>query len=153
MAKFPNFAETNLEDIWAARQEHKEQQDYGKEGRTHAEGEILRRAAEADATILGTEYGDITITYSQSYAFHTHIVASQFKALVMGDGLGKEWDQFVTLTYKINKNWLNRLGKRGAEYREIIEAMTQARTGSPSLSGPELKDMKGYAPREETDGN
>ena len=145
----PTFAETDLTALWAYRQEHEETEQYGNKRRRHAEKEIYRRAAEADATILQTDAGPVEITYSNTYAYNSAVVDGAFFALIRRDGLEKEWNQFVKHAYKINKNWLNRLEKRGGEYREIIEKMTTAGTGSPSLKGPSLQEMGDYAPREE----
>ena len=145
----PKFTETDLTDIWRYRQEFKEEEDHGKEHRRHAEQELYRRADEADATILQTDAGPVEITYSNTYAYNSAVVDGAFFDLIKRDGLEKEWNQFVSHLYKINKTWLNRLEKRGGEYREIIEKMTTAGTGSPSLKGPSLQEMGGYAPREE----
>ena len=145
----PTFAETDLTDIWRYRQEFKEEEDHGKEHRRHAEQEIYKRAAEADASILQTDHGPVEISYPNTYAYNAAVVDKEFLALIERDGLTEEWNQFVSHRYTINKSWLNRLTKRGGEYREIIEKMTTAGTGSPSLKGPSLKEMGGYAPREE----
>ena len=145
----PKFTETDLTDIWRYRQEFKEEEDHGKEHRRHAEQELYRRADEADATILQTDAGPVEITYSNTYAYSTPVVDGPFFDLIKRDGLEKEWNQFVQHAYKINKSWLNRLEKRGGEYREVIEKMTNANKGSPSLKGPSLQEMGGYAPREE----
>ncbi len=147
----PNYAETDITDIWRDRQEFKEGEDYGKAHRRHAEQEIFRRAAEADATILQTEHGPVEITYSDTFSYNRAVVDKEFYALIERDGLQEEWNQFVSHAYKIDKRWLTRLVKRGKDsgYREVIEKMTIGGRGSPSLKGPELKEMGGYAPREE----
>ena len=145
----PKFTETDLTDIWRYRQEFREEEDHGKEHRCHAEQEIYKRAAETDATILQTDHGPVEISYSSTYAYNSSVVDGAFFDLIKRDGLEKEWNQFVSHRYKINKSWLNRLEKRGGEYREVIEKMTEAGTGSPSLKGPSLEEMGGYAPREE----
>ena len=145
----PNYAETDLTDIWRDRQEFKDGEDYGKAHRRHAEQEVLRRAAAADATILQTDHGPVEVTYPNTYAYDPGIVNGEFFALIERDGLAEEWNQFVSFTPKVNKNWLNKLEKRGAEYKAVIESMTIASNGSPSLKGPTLEEMGGYAPREE----
>ena len=147
----PNFAETDLTALWAYRQEHEETEQYGNKRRRHADQELYRRAAEADATILKTDAGPVEITYTNTYAYNSSVVDGAFFDLIKRDGLEKEWNQFVSHAYKIDKRWLRRLEKRGKEsgYREIIEKMTTASTGSPSLKGPSLEEMGGYAPREE----
>ena len=145
----PIFAETDLTALWRYREEFKEEEDHGKKHRRHAEQEIYRRAAEADATILQTDHGPVEISYTSSYAYITSVADGEFFALIKRDGLEEEWNQFVSHAYKINKSWLNRLEKRGGEYREVIEKMTNANKGSPSLKGPSLVEMGGYAPREE----
>jgi hypothetical protein len=145
----PTFAETDLTDIWRYRQEFKEEEDHGKTHRHHAEQELFKRAAEADATILQTEHGPVEISYPNTYAYNSAVVDKDFFALIERDGLTEEWNQFVSHAYKIDKRWLNRLAKRGQEYQEVIEKMTSASRGSPSLKGPSLQEMGGYAPREE----
>lgn len=145
----PTFAETDLTDVWRYRQEHDEQERHGNKHRRHAEEEIFKRAAEADATILQTEHGPVEISYSDTYAYNAAVVDKEFFALIERDGLQEEYNQFVKHRYAINKSWLNRLVKRGQEYQEVIEQMTTASTGSPSLKGPSLQEMGGYAPREE----
>lgn len=145
----PNLRETDITDLWRKHQEHKDAEDWNKARRVAAKDEILRRGAERDATVLPTDAGDITITLPNSYAYNERIVDKEFYALIVRDGLEAEWADKVRHTYHINKTWLNKLAKRGQEYRDVIEQMTTAGTGSPSIKGPSLEELGGYLVEEE----
>jgi len=140
----PKLTETELDDLWRFRAEHKDAEEFHQQRRRAADQEVLRRAAAVDAQILGTPWGEIEILYSSEYAYDRKVVDGEFYALIERDGLQAEWNQFVQHSYKINKTWLNRLVKREG-YREVIERMTQAGKGSPSIKGPSLERMGGYA--------
>ena len=144
----PKLTETELNELWRFHQEHADSEQFHKVRRVSARDEILRRGAERDATVLRTESGDITITLPDTYAYNPAIVDKDFYALIVRDGLEAEWKDKVKHTYHINKTWLNKLAKRGQEYRDVIERMTTAGTGSPSIKGPSLKELGGYAERE-----
>lgn len=141
----PNLTETEITDLWRFRQEHKDSEVFHSARRRHADQEVLRRGKERDAQILGTDAGDITITYPSQYAYNAGKVDGEFFQLIERDGLSAEWNQFATHQYKIDRRWLNRLMKRGQEYRDAIEDMTIGTSGSPSLDGPSLADLGGYA--------
>lgn len=138
--ELPNFLEAELTEIWRYRQEHKGEEDWAKERRKHADQAILKRAAEMGATVLSTEWGNIKITLPQTYQYNIKAVDEELLPLVERDGLAGEWNQFVRHTYKINRNWLNELAKRGEEYQAVIDQITDAATGSPSIKGPELPE-------------
>ena len=144
----PKLIEHNLTDLWRFYAEHKDSEDFHGVRRKTARDEVLRRGKELDATVLPTDAGDITITVPNSYAYNSHIVDKEFYALIVRDGLEAEWAQFVKHEYSINRNWLKKLAKRGQEYRDAIEHMTTANTGSPSIKGPSLEELGGYAERE-----
>lgn len=146
----PNLTETALGDIWRLRCEEEHIERSARDSRRHAEGEILRRAAEQDAQALGTPWGDIVITYPATYSYNSHIVDREFYALIERDGLIDQWNQFVQHSYKLNKTWLNKLVKRGAEYKDVIERMTNAATGSPKLDGPTLDQIDEAVARGDT---
>ena len=148
--ELPNLAETDMTDLWRFYAEHKDSEDFHRVRCVAAKDEILRRGAERDATVLSTDAGDITITLPKDYAYNPHIVDKDFYALIVRDGLEKEWAQFVKHEYHINRNWLKKLVKRGDEsgYPQAIEKMTTAGTGSPSVKGPSLEELGGYAERE-----
>src|SRR3990167_5566751 len=140
----PNFGESDIDHIWRWREENREAEHYHQAHRRHAEKALLEEAIERDARVLGTNAGDITITYGQgAYAYETRVVDKELFPLIERDGLTDEWNQFVRHTYKIDKRWLNKLGKRGKEYREVLERMVVASTGSPTFKGPSLKEMGG----------
>ena len=142
-----NYGESSVDDVWRDRQENEEAEFYHQAHRHHAEKALLEEAAIRDARILNTAAGDVTITYSKgAYSYDTGTVDKELFPLIERDGLTHEWNQFVRHSYKIDKRWLNRLGKRGKEYRDILDRMVIASTGSPTFSGPSLKDMGGYAP-------
>ena len=82
------------------------------------------------------------ITYPATYSYDSRIVDKEFYALIERDGLIEQWNQFVSHSYKVNRNWLNKLVKRGAEYRDCIERMTQTATGSPKIDGPSLEAIQ-----------
>lgn len=145
----PKLTETDLTDLWKFHQEHADSEKFHGVRRKAAKDEILRRGAERDATVLPTDAGEITITLPNTYAYNPAIVDGAFYALIVRDGLELEWADKVKHTYYINKTWLNKLAKRGAEYREVIEKMTTAGTGSPSIKGPSLKELGGYVSAEE----
>lgn len=144
----PNLTETEITDLWRKHQEHKDAEDFHNVRRVAARDEVLRRGAERDATVLPTDAGEITITLPNTYAYNPIIVDKEFYALIVRDGLEAEWADKVRHTYHINKTWLNKLAKRGEEYREVIEKMTTAGTGSPSIKGPSLEELGGYAEKE-----
>ncbi len=143
--ELPKFAETDLTALWRFHQEHDESERFHKVRRVAARDEVLRRGADRDATVLPTDAGDITITLPNTYAYNPVIVDREFYALIVRDGLEAEWADKVKHTYHINKTWLNKLAKRGQEYRDAIESMTTAGTGSPSIKGPSLEELGGYA--------
>ena len=140
----PNLRETDITDVWRKHQEHDDAERWNQVRRVAARDEVLRRGRDRDATVLPTDAGDITITLPNTYAYDPFVVDKEFYALIHRDGLQKEWAQFVKHTYHINKHWLNKLAKRGEEYREVIEQMTTAGTGSPSIKGPSLEELGGY---------
>jgi len=149
----PNFAESSIDEVWRYRAEWKDSEDYAKERRRHADQELLRRAAAEDRQILDTSWGPVAITYSSSggYLYDTIAVDRDLFPLIQRDGLEAEWNQFVRHSYKIDKRWLNRLGKRGPEYRDVVGRVTIAQQGTPTrtIAGPTLKAMGGYAPEPE----
>jgi len=140
-----NYYETSVDDIWRDRQEHFESEHYHQAHRRHADRALLEEASERDASILSTEWGDITVTIPKNaYSYDTTVVNKQLVPLLQRDGLMEEWNQFVRSTYKIDKRWLNKLVKRGGDYRDVIERMTIGSTGTPTLKGPSLAEMGGY---------
>lgn len=142
----PNLRETDITDLWRFRQEHHEAEFFHHERRAAADQEIIRRAAEAKAEILPTDVGDIMLIYSSTYAYDTGAVDRVLFPMVEAAGLGADWNQFVTHQYKINRRWLNRLLKRGPEWREAVDAITIATTGQPRVgNGPSLSDLGDYA--------
>lgn len=147
--ELPNFDEAGIENIWRYHQEHADSAAYHGERRSHAKAEILKRAAEADATALVTPAGTITITPPPGAAYEASVVEGDFLALIERDELQADWAQNVSHSYKIKKPWLNKLRKLGGDYPATIDAMTIAATGTPSLKGPSLQEMGGYAPEEE----
>ena len=149
MDNLPVFTEAEITEIWRFRQEHKDAEDFHQVRRRHADQEVLRRAGEREALILPTDAGDIIITYPTNYAYDTGKVDRELLALVERDGLTDEWNQNVRHNYKIDRRWLNRLMKRGQEYRDVIERITIATHGSPKIEGPELQSLGDYAPGEQ----
>ena len=144
----PNLRETDITDVWRKHQEHDDAEKWNRVRCVAAKDEILRRDVALGAPALPTDAGDITITPPNTYAYNEHIVDKEFYALIVRDGLEAEWKDKVRHTYHINKPWLTKLAKRGAEYRDVIEKMTTAGTGSPSVKGPSLEELGGYAERE-----
>lgn len=140
----PNLIETDIDDVWRFRQEWADSESYAKERRRHADQEILRRAAQKDAQVLGTAAGDITITLPNTYSYNSAIVDGEFFALVERDNLQEDYNLHVSHNYKITRPWLNRLMKRGKEYVEVVDKMTNAGTGSPSIAGPPLDELGDY---------
>jgi hypothetical protein len=143
----PNLTETDITDLWRFRQEHRDAEFFHNERRTAADQEILRRAVEAKAEILPTAVGDIFIIKPSTYAYDTGAVDRVLFPLIEAAGLSGEWNQYVSHQYKINRPWINRLLKRGEEWRKAIDAVTMASTGQPRVgNGPALADMGDYAP-------
>ena len=144
LRELPNLEETDIDDLWRFRQEHADSEGWHKERRRHADKEILQRAADRDAQVLGTEAGDITITLPNTYSYNSAVVDRDFFALVERDRLQEDYNLNVSHTYKIKRPWLNRLMKRGKEWIEVIDKMTNAGTGSPSIDGPPLEELGDY---------
>lgn len=140
--RLPNLTEADIADVWRARVQNEADEKFSRDHRRHAEAEVLRRAADAEAAVLGTPWGDITITLPNTYSYNSSIVDRELYVLVERDGLIDQWNQFVQHSYKINKTWLNKLVKRGKEYADVIERMTNAATGSPKIEGPTLADIE-----------
>jgi len=140
----PNLSETEITDLWRFRAEHKDAEDFHQARRRAADHEVLQRAASTDAQVLATEAGDIEITYPTQYAYDTFVVEGELRPLLRRDGLLDEWQKYAKRVYKIDKRYLNRLAKRGAEYKQVIERMTLATTGSPTIKGPELAALGEY---------
>lgn len=147
--ELPNLTETDITDLWRFRQEHKDSEDFHQQRRRAADGEILRRGAERDATVLATDAGEITITVPNTYQYDNAVVIGDFMRLIETANLMDEWRRWVKVTYRPDKRWLDRLVKRGPEWAEAIERMTIGGMGSPSLKGPLLADMGGDAPQEQ----
>jgi len=142
----PNFAETDLDDLWRFREEQHDAEAFHQERRKAADQELLKRAAERDAQILDTPWGPITIIFPSQYAYDTNAVDQVLWPLIERDGLQAEYRQFVHHNYKIDRRWLNRLLKRGAEYKDAVERVTVGSTGAPYVgSGPGLDEIGGYA--------
>ena len=141
--ELPIFTETGLDGLWAYREEWSESEEYAKVRRRHADAELIRRAAEAGVQILDTTCGPIDIVYSSTYSYNTAAVDNELYPAIKKAGLEKEWNQFVSHFYKISKVWLNRLLKRGPEFQEIVEHITNAPTGNPRIGGgPSLTEMR-----------
>lgn len=147
--ELPNFAEASIEDVWKYRQEWQEQEAWACERRRHADKEIYRRLNEHNARIINTEHGKIEATYPREYAYNTRIVDGEFMKLIAEQELYAEFEAKAQRRYKIDRHWLNQLKKFGDKWIAVIDAMTGSSTGSPSLKGPSLEQMGGYAPREE----
>jgi len=150
MERLPNVAEWELIDLWRMRQENADSEQYHQAHRRHADAEILRRARKADAAILTLPgIGDIVVAYPSEYAYDARVVDSELWPLIERDGLAEEYRQNVSHTYKIRKPWLNRLAKRGPEYRAVLERLVIASTGNARIaSGPPLAALGEYATRE-----
>lgn len=147
--ELPKLTETEITDLWRFRQEHKDSEDFHATRRKAADQEVLRRAVEKEAQVLGTDAGDITITYSSIYAYDSRHVDGDFFALIERDKLQADWNQNVSHAYKIKRTWLNHLLGRGKEYIAAINRMTIATHGSPTIDGPPLAAMGEYAIPEE----
>lgn len=145
----PRLEEATLEDLWRFRQEWKDTEDHAHTRRRAADQELLRRAADGEQQIFSTPWGDVTITYASAYGYNTAVIDAELFPLVERDGLAAEYNQFVRHNYKIDRRWVNRLMKRGPEWRDVIERMTESTRGSPSIDGPTLEAMGGYAPEAE----
>jgi hypothetical protein len=140
----PNLTETDLADLWKFRQEHKDAEEFHQERRRAADKEVLHRAAEADAQVLATDAGDIKIDYSTTRSYNAAVVDTEFYALIERDKLIDQWNAKVRHEYHINYTWLKSLMKRGQEYRDVIDRMTNASTGSPTIKGPALSELGEY---------
>ena len=136
------LTEADIADVWRSVKVNEADERFSREHRHHAEQELLRRAAEAEATVLATPWEDISITLPTTYSYNSRVVDGEFQRLIERDGLTEQWDQFVQHSYRINRSWLNKLAKRGAEYKSVIEAMTNAGTGSPKMDGPSLAEIE-----------
>ncbi len=143
-SELPNLLETDIDDLWRFRQEWKDSETFAQKRRKHADQEILKRAAQKDAQVLGLVSGDIAITLPNTYSYNSSAVDRDFFPLVERDGLQEEYNQNVQHNYKIKRPWLKRLMKRGTEWVEVIEKMTNAGMGSPSIAGPPLEELGDY---------
>lgn len=151
--ELPNFAEAKIDDIWRYYAEHADSRAFHDERAKHAKQAILERLRDKGASIIKTEWGDVTGEFSNEYAYNTRVVDGDFMKLIAQDELYDEFVQFATRSYKIKRVWLNRLAKRGKEYQDVIERMTMLTTGSPTLKGPTLEEIGGYAQKEEAYAN
>jgi hypothetical protein len=147
----PNFREAKLRDVWAYRQEWHEQEVYAQRRRLHADKEITVRMGRTDRIAITLESGrSAFITAESEMAYDPLVVDGAFMALIARDELYAEFLKFARRNYKINRNWLKRLKKRGQEYANIIDnRMAIAATGSLQFTGPSLSALGGYAPRED----
>jgi hypothetical protein len=143
----PNFAEAEIEDIWRYYAEHADSRAFHDVRAKHAKLAILERLRDKGARIMKCEWGDIVAEYSNEYSYSTPVVDGDFMKLIAEDELYDEFERFAKKNYKINRPWLKRLEKRGDKWRDTIERMTQASTGTPTLRGPSLADM-GYTPEQ-----
>ncbi len=147
----PNFMESTNTELWRYREEHRESEEYHQVRKRAAQRVLLERAAELDATVIGTEDGVIEIKFSTAYSFDTRVVEQEFLAACREAGIEDDAAKHVTRFYKISKRWLDKMAKFGHPFDQIIERMTQGSQGSPSLKGPRLVEMGDYAPREEAE--
>lgn len=150
----PNFKETRLRDVWAFRQEWREQEVYAQRRRLHADKEIGIRMGRTNRIPITLDSGrSAFITAESEHAYDPLVVDGAFMELIARDELYAEFEQFARRHYRINRTWLKRLKKRGQDYINIIDnRMTIAATGSLEFKGPSLSALGGYAPREEDEG-
>ena len=85
--------------------------------------------------------------FSNEYSYSTPVVDGDFMKLIAQDELYEEFEKYAKKNYKLNRPWLQRLSKRGAEWQRVIDSMTQTGTGAPTLKGPTLADI-GYTPEQ-----
>ena len=108
LVDLPTFMESDTATVWRYRQEQERLESIARGLRRGAESELLDRANEIEATVLGTEYGDITCTFSDKYSYDTRVVEDRFLAACREAGLDEEVAQFVSKSYKIDKRFLNK---------------------------------------------
>lgn len=141
----PNLEETALGDVYRAYKEAEDARRYSAAHEQHAKNEILKRSGRLNQTLFTVDGGEVEIFPSNSYTYNSLVLTGDFHELCKRDDLGDAYDENVTRVFKVKKAWLNKLEKRGQEYIDVIEEMTDHSTGTPTIKGPSLQDMGGYA--------